>query len=94
MKFLLGLKAKAWALGGIILGVLAVVARMQMLEHQRDKAQARAKVAEAERDQERDHAAIKKDIRRKRRENRKKAVEQVMAGKVPDAIGRDINDWD
>jgi len=93
MKFLLGIKAKLWALGGVVLAVLAAIGRMKMLEHQRDKARARAKVAEAERDLERDHAAISKEIRSKRREKRKEAVDQVMAGKVPDALGSGINDW-
>lgn len=94
MKFLLGLKANLWGIGGVILAALVTFGNMKRLEYQRDKARAKAKVAEAERDLERDHAKISKQIRSKRREKRKEAVEQVMAGKVPDALGSGINDWD
>ncbi len=94
MSFLFSLKAKLWALGGVLLAILAAIGRMKMLEHQRDKARARAKVAEAERDQERDHAAIAKQIRAERKQHRAEAVEQVMAGNVPDSLGGGINEWD
>lgn len=93
MSFLFNIKAKLWAIGGGILAILAVIGRMKMLEHQRDKARARAKVAESERDQERDHAAIAKEVRAKRKERRAEAVEQVLAGNVPDTLGDNINDW-
>ncbi len=93
MSWLLGLKAKAWALGALVIAGLGMLLRLRQLEYQRDKARARAKVAEAERDQERDHAVIAKQVRRQRREKRKEAVEQVMAGEVPDVLGSGINDW-
>lgn len=94
MSFLLGLKAKAWALGGLILAALAFIARMKMLENQRDKARARVKVAELERDQVKSNTVIATTTRKERRVQRKKAVEQILEGKVPDALGADLNNFD
>ncbi len=94
MGFLLGLKAKAWAFGGLILAGLVAYGKIKSLEHQRDKARARVKVAEAERDQVKSNTAIADMTRKQRREQRKKAVDQILAGEVPDALGADLNNFD
>lgn len=94
MGFLLGLKAKMWALGAGLLALAAMLAKMRMLEHQRDKANARAVVAEAERDQIKSNTEIADMTRSERREQRKKAVEQIAAGKVPSTLGADLNNFD
>lgn len=92
MSWLFALKARAWAIGGFLLAVVAVLARLQLLEHQRDKARARVKVAKAEANMARNNERIAATTRSERRATREQAVQEIMAGKVPDSLGSGIND--
>jgi len=94
MGFLLKLKAGAWALGAAAFAFLGLFIKLKFVEHQRDKANARAVVAEAERDQVNSNVEIANTTRKERREQRKKAVEQIAAGEVPRTLGADLSDFD
>ncbi len=93
MGFLLKMKAGAWALGAALLAFAGLFLKLKFVEHQRDKANARAVVAEAERDQIKSNVTIAKTTRKERSEQRKKAVEKIAAGEVPATMSDDINDW-
>lgn len=73
MAFLLKLKAYAWWLGAAILSILAVIGRLKMLEHQRDKARHRAHTAEA-----RVHInKVEKEIEKKEKESLQASLKEV-----------------
>lgn len=94
MGFLLKLKSGAWALGAAALAFAGLFIKLKFVKHQRDKANARAVVAEAERDQVRSNVKIADTTRRERREQRKRAVETIAAGRVPSTLGADLSDFD
>ncbi len=94
MAFLFKLKAGAWALGAAALAFLAMFIKLKVVEVQRDKANARAVVAEAERDQVKSNVEIATTTRSERRVQRKKAVEQIAAGEVPRTLGADLSNFD
>ena len=94
MGFLFKLKAGAWAIGAAALAFAGLFIKLKFITHQRDKANARAVVAEAERDQVKSNVEIALTTRKERREQRKKAVEQIAAGKVPATLGADLSHFD
>jgi len=94
MGFLFKLKAGAWALGAAVLAFAGLFIKLKFVEHQRDKANARAVVAEAERDQLNSNVEIATTTRKERREQRKQAVEQIAAGEVPRTLGADLSNFD
>ena len=93
MGFLLKLKAGAWALGAAALAFAGLFIKLKFVEHQRDKANARAVVAEAERDQVKSNTGIAKLTRTERSAQRKKAINKIAEGGVPATLGDDLNKW-
>ncbi len=94
MGFLLKAKATTWAIGAALLAFAGMFIKLKFVEHQRDKANARAVVAEAERDQVNSNVEIATTTRKERRVQRKKAVEQIAAGEVPRTLGADLANFD
>ncbi len=88
-----GLGPKLYGLGAALLALLAMFTKLKFVEHQRDKANARAVVAEAERDQIKSNTGIAKLTRDERSVQRKKAVEKIAEGGVPATLGDDLNKW-
>ncbi len=94
MGFLFKLKAGAWALGAAALAFAGIFIKLKFVENQRDKANARAVVAEAEVGQIRSNVEIATTTRKERREQRKQAVDQIAAGEVPRTLGADLANFD
>ena len=94
MGFLSGLQAKLYALGGLLLAAAVAYLRIKQLEGQRDKAREKARIFEAQRDQERSNSAIDKQLRTDRNAANKKARQDIRDGKVPDSLGVDLNKFD
>lgn len=73
MVLLLKLKQWAWQLGALVLVVLGFVTRIKYLEHQREKAEVRAAVAEAK-----VHIkAVEKKVEKKRKESLRVSLEET-----------------
>jgi len=94
MGFFAGFQAKLYAFGGLLLAAAVAWLRIKQLEGQRDKARRKAKIFEAQRDQERSNSGIDKQLRTDRNVANKKARQDIRDGKVPDSLGADLSDFD
>ena len=83
-------KAKAWGIGGAILGLLALLVRLRWVTHQRDLARKKARQATARADQA--EATLKADteIDQEYSDLRRESEHAIETGKMPDNI-RDRN---
>ena len=93
MSFLLGLKAKAIAIGAGLLAVTAFFLRLKIVTAQRDHARAAQKAAETQRDQVKDQSKLDRDIRDKRAVKRRQTIKEVEQGEVPSTLSDDLNTW-
>ncbi len=94
MGFFAGAQAKLYAFGALLAAAGAAYLRIKYLETSRDNARKKAKIFKAQRDQERSNSAIDKQVRIDRNAANKKARQDIRAGKVPDSLGADLNDFD
>ena len=90
MFSLVGLKAKLYAIGAAIL--LGLLATLKIVTMQRDAAREDARRAKKHLDERKKIVKAEKEINKKMRDEKAKAVEAIKNGEVPDNI-RNRNDF-
>ena len=93
MSFLLGLKAKAIAIGAGLLAIAAFFLRLKIVTAQRDHAREAQKAAETQRDQAKKQNRLDREIRNSRAAKRRQTIKEVEQGEVPSTLSDDLNTW-